>query len=1186
MIYPKQKNRTRQQRTALASAMAVALGSSLLHTQIAVADIYTYDTTVIFRMLDPNGAGLENSSQPNGKTGNNFQTPTTGTLTIDTIAGAGSATIAPFQFFSGNSTLPATATGITFIEATSDVLNTTGNRLLLANMLFNWNGSFNIPVSLVWDASGLFGNLSTTLGSTISGVGSVGAADGTYVGLGQANKSGVDAAGYLALGPAPLATLEFNTTLSTACTTTPSCGSSGPGLTVGDGNGVAINGQLPLVNDTATNGNEFLQGDGTGIGGNPMAAGPFGGFGANFDITSLTLTSFQDTTSPLTTLSSNNVSINQGDAFDPLNPGVTVTVVDAIDGTLSLTTDCTITNPVDINTPATYQVIYDCQDFSGNANSGAGAVNPVATLNVTVQGGGAPAITLSGANPLTWEAATPFVDPGATCIDNNGAGANIPLGTNFSLDTSALNVNTLGTQTVTWNCTGASAASSLPRSVNVQDTTAPVITLTPVCDASANIITNVADGTDPTPAASAIDPNYNTNLTTSITLTGDTVDPNPAFTGISQTFNIAFDVTDAAGNKTIQACQIVQVNPKPVATLNGLATAVVTSGQGFNDPGASCQDFTDGALPDATPDIVITTSTPDNPSLIITYTCGPNSRGNTSTVTREVIIGVAFSASSTSGSNFSMPDPVGNYVGGAPDIFFSWDGSLYTSEADAAAGGANMFMGSALPTPFFGFPWVAHNITAFGPGSYQFTTSRGNPQSLFIGENQIGAHMLFDWNGNDNIDVVLTWDLNQIYTGTLDNNNDLGAKGAVFTLATVDTINIDGSPGDGIPGNKMADGPFAGFSPDFNIKMTPSFTLPDVSVDVSQGVTPVSHSITVTAPATLTATVNPDVNGVYTYAGPFTYDWSTSDTALLAAGVNTNGTSSADGTFTIDPSTLPAGSSVTARVKVKDGATKLTTTIEVPLRIVADAASAADTDGDGIPDAQDGIDNTQTPNMQQTISGAANGTSFVIESSAGKLIVGDVAAKGGASGVYQVGVSASDIGTVDNDVAGSCIGGCFSFDITSLAQGTSVDVVLPLSEGIPDNAGYRKLINGAWRDFVTTGNNAIASAAGSTGNCPAPTASGWNAGLNLGDLCVKLTIVDGGPNDADALANGVIKDPGGVSGAAIGGGQIVPGSVDSPSTGGGCTLNQTPVTANTHMEWWLLGGLLGWLGFSSRRKNH
>src|SRR5690606_23283195 len=48
------------------------------------------------------------------------------------------------------------------------------------------------------------------------------------------------------------------------------------------------------------------------------------------------------------------------------------------------------------------------------------------------------------------------------------------------------------------------------------------------------------------------------------------------------------------------------------------------------------------------------------------------------------------------------------------------------------------------------------------------------------------------------------------------------------------------------------------------------------------------------------------------------------------------------------------------------------------------------------------------------------------------------------------------------------------------------------------------------------------------GHCPPPDSDLYRDGLNAGDWCVRLTLEDGGPNDGDGDANGVILDPGGV----------------------------------------------------------
>ena len=46
---------------------------------------------------------------------------------------------------------------------------------------------------------------------------------------------------------------------------------------------------------------------------------------------------------------------------------------------------------------------------------------------------------------------------------------------------------------------------------------------------------------------------------------------------------------------------------------------------------------------------------------------------------------------------------------------------------------------------------------------------------------------------------------------------------------------------------------------------------------------------------------------------------------------------------------------------------------------------------------------------------------------------------------------------------------------------------------------------------------------------PEPNDARWVEGLTAGDWCVKLTIKDGGPNDVDGLANGMVVDPGGLA---------------------------------------------------------
>ena len=104
------------------------------------------------------------------------------------------------------------------------------------------------------------------------------------------------------------------------------------------------------------------------------------------------------------------------------------------------------------------------------------------TLTVTSSGGGSddddvvisivdtmpPTITLNGSNPLTVECHTSFSDPGATATDScAGSFAATPSG--------VVDVNTRGTYIITYSATDGTNSAMATRTVNVVDTTGPVI---------------------------------------------------------------------------------------------------------------------------------------------------------------------------------------------------------------------------------------------------------------------------------------------------------------------------------------------------------------------------------------------------------------------------------------------------------------------------------------------------------------------------------------------------------------------------------------------------------------------------------------------------------------------------------------------------------------------------------------
>ena len=105
------------------------------------------------------------------------------------------------------------------------------------------------------------------------------------------------------------------------------------------------------------------------------------------------------------------------------------------------------------------------------------------------------------------------------------------------------------------------------------------------------------------------------------------------------------------------------------------------------------------------------------------------------------------------------------------------------------------------------------------------------------------------------------------------------------------------------------------------------------------------------------------------------------------------------------------------------------------------------------------------------------------------------------------------------------------FDISGLTTpGQSVRVVIPQITPVPANAVYRKYLPDlGWVDFVIDDANTISAAPLINGICPSPGHTDYVAGLVAGYQCIQLMIEDGGPNDADGQANGIIKDPSGVA---------------------------------------------------------
>jgi len=159
------------------------------------------------------------------------------------------------------------------------------------------------------------------------------------------------------------------------------------------------------------------------------------------------------------------------------------TAQDMCQGAVAVSTSSNV-NPGAVGT---YTVGYDAVDAAGGH-----AAPVVRTVHVTDTT--APMLTLLGANPATAECAVAFGDPGATASDSC-AGA-VPVAT-----VGAVDVATPGNYAIGYTATDPSGNSTAAvRSVNVVDTTAPVVT---VLGANPAVVECAGSFTDP--GATALD---------------------------------------------------------------------------------------------------------------------------------------------------------------------------------------------------------------------------------------------------------------------------------------------------------------------------------------------------------------------------------------------------------------------------------------------------------------------------------------------------------------------------------------------------------------------------------------------------------------------------------------------------------------------------------------------------------
>ena len=246
---------------------------------------------------------------------------------------------------------------------------------------------------------------------------------------------------------------------------------------------------------------------------------------------------------------------------------------DTEDGPLTDQIVITGVSLINTNVVGTYTVQYSVTDSDGNIVS----VNRTVEIIDTTP----PQINLNGNSIISIEVGTTYNELGATATDNYDDDTTIT--SNISISGS-VNTATLGSYTVSYDVTDASgnSAPTLIRTINVVDTTIPVLTLLGTSPVSIELNGTYSD------AGAAASDNYDddVSITTLISLSG-TVENT-----IVGSYTLTYSVSDSSNNQAIPITRIVNVedNTKPVITLLGNTNVTIEVGTNFTDPGVVASD--------------------------------------------------------------------------------------------------------------------------------------------------------------------------------------------------------------------------------------------------------------------------------------------------------------------------------------------------------------------------------------------------------------------------------------------------------------------------------------------------------------------------------------------------------------------------------------------------------------------
>ena len=486
-----------------------------------------------------------------------------------------------------------------------------------------------------------------------------------------------------------------------------------------------------------------------------------------------------DTTLPVITLiGANPQTIEVGSPYTELG----ATASDNYDGDISgsIVIDATAVNTAVVGS---YPVTYDVTDANGN-----GAIQVTRTVDVVDTT--MPVITLVGANPQVIEVGTAYSELGATALDNYDG----DITGSIVIDATAVNTAVVGSYLVTYDVTDANGnnAVQVTRTVNVVDTTVPVITLVGADPQVIEVGTGYSEL-----GATALD-NYDGDITASIVIDASAVD-----TAVVGSYSVTYDVVDANGNNAIQVVRTVDVvdTTIPVITLVGADPQVIEVGSPYTELGATASDNYDG---DITGSIVIDASAVNTAivgSYSVTYDVADSNGNNAVQVTRTVEV-------------VDTTIPVITLIGANPQTIevgspYTELGATASDNYDGDITGSIVIDASAVDTSVVGSYSVTYDVAdSNGNNAVQVTRTvevvdttipvitliGANPQTIEVGSpySELGATALDNYDGDITGSIIIASSAVNTavagsYTVTYD-VTDANGNAAIQVTRTVDVV--------------------------------------------------------------------------------------------------------------------------------------------------------------------------------------------------------------------------------------------------------------------------------------------------------------------------------------------------------------------------------------------------------------